>query len=86
MPGCQELSKVYNYPNCAIRFSKQKDESFIKFKSSIETVQKQKFPKGLIFPTEQDNTYPIEYNGISFDMMKLKIIYDREKTGYEEEK
>ena len=84
MSGCQELSKVYKYPQCAIRREKKKDESFAKFKASIELVQKQKFPKGMAFPIEKDPYYPLEYNGISYDMMKLKIIYDREKIGYEE--
>lgn len=36
----------------------------------------------MIFPSENDETYPLEYNGVSYDVMKLKVIYDREKIGY----
>ena len=38
------------------------------------------------FPCESDTSYPLEYNGVSYDIMKIKVIYDREKIGYEDEK
>jgi hypothetical protein len=28
----------------------------------------------------------LEYNGVSYDIMKMKVIYDRERIGYEEVK
>lgn len=40
----------------------------------------------MIFPSEEDPVYPLEFNGVSYDVMLLKVIYDREKIGYEEEK
>lgn len=51
MAGCQELSKVYKYPQSAIRHEKKKDDPFARFRASIEQVQKQKFPRNMIFPT-----------------------------------
>lgn len=51
MGGCQELSKVYNYPYSAVIRENKKDNSYQKFKQSIELIQKLKFPKGMVFPS-----------------------------------
>jgi len=33
-----------------------------------------------------DKFYPLEYEGVLYDCYNLKVIYDREKTGFEETK
>lgn len=43
-----------------------------------------KFPQGVNFPNSNDPIYPREYNGVIYDILKIKIIFDREKTGFEE--
>ena len=40
----------------------------------------------MIFPAEEDNSYPLEWGGVSYDVMKLKVVYDREKIGFEDVK
>lgn len=42
-----------------------------------------KFPIGVNFPSSNDPIYPREYNSIIYDILKLKVIFDREKTGCE---
>lgn len=39
-----------------------------------------------MFPNSNDNLYPMEYNGFIYDVLKMRVIFDREKTGYEETK
>eukprot|EP00831_Metopus_contortus_P070500 TRINITY_DN6404_c0_g1_i2.p1 TRINITY_DN6404_c0_g1~~TRINITY_DN6404_c0_g1_i2.p1 ORF type:complete len:322 (+),score=37.18 TRINITY_DN6404_c0_g1_i2:570-1535(+) len=41
-------------------------------------------PKKVKFPDSDDSFYPIECEGIVFDSFTLKVIFDREKTGFEE--
>ena len=43
-------------------------------------------PKHLIHPTTNDSFYPVEYDKVIFDCFDLKVIYDRERTGFEETK
>jgi hypothetical protein len=40
----------------------------------------------VLFPSGEDRIYPLEYNGIIYDVLKIKVVYDREKTGYEDMK
>jgi hypothetical protein len=40
----------------------------------------------MMFPTEDDDSYPLEFGGVSYDVMKLKVVYDREKIGFEQTK
>lgn len=39
-----------------------------------------------MFPQSDDKIYPLEYNGVIFDTMNIKVVCDREKTGYEDSK
>lgn len=40
-----------------------------------------KFP-----PTKENDFYPVEFDGVIYDCYQLRVIYDREKTGFEETK
>ncbi len=33
-----------------------------------------------------DDFYPVEYDNVIYDCFNLKVIYDRERTGFEETK
>lgn len=45
--------------------------------------KKSRLPAKTIFKREDnEDVYPLEDNGITYDSYDLKIIYDREKTGF----
>jgi len=41
-------------------------------------------PKWVKFVSGEDEFYPAEFNGIVYDCYNLKVVFDREKTGFEE--
>lgn len=41
-------------------------------------------PKWVRFSTTEDEFYPAEFNGVVYDCYNLKVVFDREKTGFEE--
>jgi serine/threonine protein kinase len=41
-------------------------------------------PKNVKFPQGDDDFYPAEFNGVVYDSYNLKVVFDREKTGFEE--
>ena len=41
-------------------------------------------PKWVKFVPWEDEFYPAEFNGIVYDCYNLKVVFDREKTGFEE--
>jgi hypothetical protein len=43
-------------------------------------------PKSIKFPVADDEFYPIELENVIYDCYPLRIVYDREKTGFEETK
>lgn len=43
-----------------------------------------KLPKGVKFMPCEDEFYPAEFNGIVYDCYKMRVVFDREKTGFEE--
>ena len=43
-------------------------------------------PNWVKFPKSNDEFYPIEFEKTIFDCYNLKVIFDREKTGFEESK
>ncbi|CAG9331314.1 unnamed protein product [Blepharisma stoltei] len=43
-------------------------------------------PAELIFPPSDESMYPLEYENVTYDCYHLKVIYDRERTGFEETK
>lgn len=75
MTGCARLTQKYGYPDSGIK----------KGPRSCPTPKKpvRKFDTEVIFPSGEDKLYPLEYNGIIYDVLKIKVIFDREKIGYE---
>jgi len=43
-------------------------------------------PKKIKFPDSEDQYYPVECEGVVYDSFNMKVIFDREKTGFEETK
>jgi hypothetical protein len=43
-------------------------------------------PKFVKFPVANDDFYPAEFDKIVYDCYNLKVVFDREKTGFEETK
>jgi serine/threonine protein kinase len=43
-------------------------------------------PKYVKFPTSDDDFYPAEFDKTIFDCYNLRVVFDREKTGFEETK
>jgi len=43
-------------------------------------------PKWVKFPTCEDEFYPAEFDKTIYDCYNLKVVFDREKTGFEETK
>ncbi len=76
MNGCAKLTQRFGYPDSAIKKGPR---------SSVPLQKKstKKFDADVIFPSGEDKIYPLEYNGHIFDVLKIKVITDREKIGYE---
>jgi hypothetical protein len=43
-------------------------------------------PKWIKFPISNDDFYPAEFDSVIYDCYNLKVVFDREKTGFEETK
>ena len=43
-------------------------------------------PRWVKFPLSNDEFYPAEFDGIIYDCYNLRVVFDREKTGFEETK
>ena len=43
-------------------------------------------PPHLLHPKSNDEFYPAEFDNVIYDSFNLKVIYDRERTGFEETK
>jgi hypothetical protein len=59
----------------------------------IEEIGNKKKAKGCIYlpehlrhPPSGDDFYPVEYDKVIYDCFQLKVIFDRERTGFEETK
>jgi hypothetical protein len=53
----------------------------------------EKRPKGYIYlpptlqhPRSNDDFYPVEFDNVIYDCFHLRVIFDRERTGFEETK
>jgi hypothetical protein len=70
MTGCAKLTQKFGYPDSAIK----------KGPRSVLPIQKKltkKFDPEVLFPSSDDKIYPLEYNGVIYDVMKIKVVYDR---------
>ncbi len=43
-------------------------------------------PKWVKFPSSDDEFYPAEFDKTIYDCYSLRVVFDREKTGFEETK
>ncbi len=43
-------------------------------------------PKWIKFPISYDEFYPAEFDNVIYDCYNLRVVFDREKTGFEETK
>ena len=43
-------------------------------------------PKWIKFPVSNDEFYPAQFDKTIFDCYNLRVVFDREKTGFEETK
>jgi len=51
-----------------------------------DTYKSKYLPTSLKFISQKDDYYPVEYDGTVFDTFNLRMVFDREKTGFEETK
>ena len=88
----KKLAEQYGYPERAIFKSKYKDllsyNKNEKHRSRDDTVENSKsnLPEGVKFMKSNDPYYPIINNNVILDSFDLKIIVNREKVGFEQEK
>jgi hypothetical protein len=43
-------------------------------------------PRWIKFPISNDDFYPAEFDSVIYDCYNLRVVFDREKTGFEETK
>jgi hypothetical protein len=43
-------------------------------------------PKWIKFPVANDEFYPAEFDSVIYDCYNMRVVFDREKTGFEETK
>lgn len=43
-------------------------------------------PRWIKFPISNDEFYPAEFDSVIYDCYNLRVVFDREKTGFEETK
>jgi hypothetical protein len=43
-------------------------------------------PRWIKFPISNDDFYPAEFDGVIYDCYNMRVVFDREKTGFEETK
>jgi hypothetical protein len=43
-------------------------------------------PRWIKFPISNDEFYPAEFDGVIYDCYNMRVVFDREKTGFEESK
>ena len=88
----KQLSEQYGYPERAVFKSKYKNllsyNKNEKHRSRDDTVENSKsnLPDGVKFMKSCDPYYPIINNNVILDAFDLKIVINREKIGFEQEK
>ena len=88
----KQLAEQYGYPERAVFKSKYKNllsyNKNEKHRSRDDTVENSKsnLPEGVKFMKSNDPYYPIINNNVILDSFDLKVIINREKIGFEQEK
>lgn len=91
---CKHLAREFNYPERAVKLgSKKRNKGMEKRKEPTEEEKKIGREKGYIYlpetlkhPEHDDSFYPVGHNNTIYDCFNLRVIYDRERTGFEETK
>jgi len=87
-----QLAEKYNFPARAVAAHRNAEEARLRLedsdteKEADQSIKGPQLPTRLKFPESKDEFYPTEYDGVLYDCYNLKVIYDREKTGFEESK
>lgn len=98
--SCKELAGQFNFPTRSIkpdtkesqvqRQKKQKkDESAMYSQDEFDEDDGRKvsvLPKWIKFMPSNDEFYPAEFDNVIYDCYNLRVVFDREKTGFEETK
>ena len=85
----KEIAEKYGFPDRGMSKTKQPDSrlGFIQEESILEEKKTDRLlPDYIKFPNANDPYYPVELENVIYDCFNLKVIYDREKTGFEETK
>jgi serine/threonine protein kinase len=87
----RQLGEKFNYPARAVGGRKtdarlKLDESATDKEADDSSIIAPQLPGRLRFPESGDEFYPMEHDGVVYDCYSLKVVYDREKTGFEESK
>lgn len=80
----KQLAEKYGFPQraaCPKKPIKQKTPRGSKASGGISLL-----PADIVFPTSDEGLYPMKCVNVTFDCYHLKVIYDRERTGFEETK
>lgn len=91
---CAHLGVEFDFPNRAVKFGAKKRKTGMAKK--VEPTEEEKkvgrekgyiyLPDNLIHPNHDDSFYPVGHHNTIYDCFNLKVIYDRERTGFEETK
>lgn len=71
----KQLAEKYGFPHRAICPKRGKPKE-----------RADRLPEHLLFPGSDDGAYPRVSEGVNYDCYNLKVVYDRERTGFEENK
>lgn len=88
----KHLAKDNNFPERAIKPSKKKkrkDHKMTEDQIEAQAAKKNGYiylPENLKHPKNDDSFYPVAHEKMIFDCFELKVIYDRERTGFQETK
>ena len=85
----KEIAEKHGFPDRGMAKSKPPDSrlGFTREESMTEEKKSERLlPDNVKFPNSNDTYYPVELENVIYDCYTLKVIYDREKTGFEETK
>ena len=85
----KEIAEKHGFPDRGMCKAKAPDSrlGFTRDESILEEKKSDRLlPETVKFPNANDSYYPVELENVIYDCYNLKVIYDREKTGFEETK
>lgn len=85
----KEIAEKNGFPDRGVSKSRTLESrlGFTREESIVEEKKSERLlPDNAKFPNSNDPYYPVELENVIYDCYNLKVIYDREKTGFEETK